>query len=371
MRPAHQTCFQWARTLVAFMLGHAPVEGSTPEQLLAAWTAFDPMTLRQRRPDIDPALHDWLVWLLRVDPQLRPASAQQALDVLHSAGTGFLTHPFPAPMVPIYAPPVWPAGMMQPPPQPTQSQPLIDPPVPEAPAPRPFFRPPGAPAKEVKAAAPVVIPKRKRRAPIAIIINLAALGALIGFFVWMSHHWGPQWPQHLRAFVIEKLGGKVEDAPAASGAIIATSPPAGSSNGGIMGQFVRIEIPGTATLNLAEVEIISLGVNIAPNGTASAKDSAWTTDASAVIDGNTSGDWKQKSIYHSMDNTDTPWLEIDLGTEHPIQTVRLWNRTDRRDYSKRLANYSVLVFSKDKSVRWRADEQQTPSGPSATFDLSP
>ena len=164
--------------------------------------------------------------------------------------------------------------------------------------------------------------------------------------------------------MVQKLGGTVEAEPLG---ISSTSTVA--QGDGVMGQFVRVEIPGTATLNLAEIEVISGGTNIAPLGHAEAKDSAWGANAPRINDGNTSGDWKDNGIYHSKDHTDTPWVQIDLGSERPIQSVKVWNRTDRADYTKRLANYSVLVFSRHQSVVWRVDEQPTPADASVTFDL--
>ena len=202
----------------------------------------------------------------------------------------------------------------------------------------------------------------------AIIFNLTALAVVIGFFVWMSSHWGSNWPQELRKLVVQKLGGTVDAEPLASSSTSTAAALAPSE--GVMGQYVRVEIPGTATLNLAEIEVFSGGTNIAPLSKAEAKDSAWGTSAARINDGNTSGNWNEKGIYHSKDNTDTPWVQIDLGSERPIQSIKVWNRTDRGDYSRRLSNYSVLVFSRHQSVVWRVDEQPTPADASVTFDLT-
>jgi hypothetical protein len=336
------------------------VQGSTAEQLRAAWAAFDLMTIRRQRPDIDAAFHDWIVWLLRVDPAMRPATAQQALDMLHSGG---MNYAYAVPLMPVYAPPMWPA------PTPTASQPLIaTPPTPTAaPAPKPISKPPVRTAQATTEAAPVPAKKPRTRGMATVVMNLSVLVILIGFLLWMRTNWGPHWPDHLRHLIT----GQPVNSPNEASVKVATWPPASLSSEGVLGQFVRVEIPGPATLNLAEIEIISLGSNVARAGKATAKDSDFGGKPTLVNDGNLSGEWANKSIYHSKDRTDTPWVEIDLGSEQPIRAIRLWNRTDRDDYSKRLANYSVIIFSKDRSVRWRIDGQPTPDEPSVTFNVTP
>lgn len=353
--------FSVAATLLALLVGRDPMEHAATEQLDATWAAFDPKMLWQRRADLDPAFVDWLVWLLRYDPAQRPGSAQIALDMLQSTGTGFVVPVFPA-MMPMYPPPMWVAP-------PVVATPAAVAPLVNA-GPRPVVRPPGAAPASGKTAPLTKKPVRRTRGILAIALNLIALGAVIGFFIWMSQNWGSAWPEKLRHLVVEKLGGSVEEEPAIP---TTSAKPAVAITGSIndvRGQFVRVEMPGKATLNLAEIEVISNGTNIALTGKVKAKDSDFGTTPDRVVDGNTSGDWKKKSIYHSKDGTDTPWIEIDLGSEQPIQTIRLWNRTDRRDYAKRLTNYSVLVLSKDNVAVWRMDEQPTPEESSATFELS-
>ena len=74
--------FSAGATLVALLAGKAIGEGDSPGQRQAAWALFKTYQLRSLRPDLDPALHDWLLWLLQTDPSQRPASASQALAVL-------------------------------------------------------------------------------------------------------------------------------------------------------------------------------------------------------------------------------------------------------------------------------------------------
>ncbi len=404
--------FSVGATLTTLLLGRAPVEGGSAEELHAAWAEFDPVVLRHARPDVEPGVHDWLAWLLRADSALRPASAAQAYEVLAST-TGFLVPAFPMYAMPVWQPaaPTAPlvgtaAGTATAPLQPAA-------PVPSKPAgpPVPKPRPPGPSAAKQPADSGKEVPKSKKRSkrvPIAIVLNLIALGCLIAFLAWMGVRWGSDWPSGLRKLVVETfLGGHVGDEPAgaASSALVPPPPSAESpvvaskpaqpvaaaapapkpasrkpskpaaksaepplaKSGGITAQFVRVEIPGTGTLNLAEVEVFAGGENIARKGKATAKSTDWGGRPPLANDGNTSGDWKRKSIYHSKDSEDTPWWEVDLGKEQSIQAIKVWNRTDG-SFAKRLTNYTVIALNKDRREVWRTDKQSVPS-PAKRYDL--
>src|SRR2546425_649168 len=81
---------------------------------------------------------------------------------------------------------------------------------------------------------------------------------------------------------------------------------------------VRIELAGRRTLTLAEVEVYSNGRNVARQGKASQKNTAYGADASRAIDGNTSGSYGHGGQTHTSENTLDPWWELDLGAEYPI-----------------------------------------------------
>jgi putative heme-binding domain-containing protein len=123
-----------------------------------------------------------------------------------------------------------------------------------------------------------------------------------------------------------------------------------------IGQYVRIELPGRGkTLTLAEVEVYSAGRNIARTGKASQKNTAHGGVASKAIDGNISGKYSDGGQTHTEENTSNPWWEVDLGAEHPITSVMVYNRTDD-GLGKRLNGFtlkvldskSVVVFQKQK-----------------------
>lgn len=114
---------------------------------------------------------------------------------------------------------------------------------------------------------------------------------------------------------------------------------------GVSGRFVRIQIPRRAVLSLAEVEIVSAGMNIAGRGNASQSSTGNNGDAKRAIDGNTSGIYDQNSTTHTNDE-DNPWWEVDLGSSQPIEAVTVWNRTDC--CSERLNGFELLVLAADR-----------------------
>jgi eukaryotic-like serine/threonine-protein kinase len=100
--PASQSdLYTLAASLFYLATGTAAAQGSTVEEILADWAAFDVRaSLPMARPDIDPPLVDWLAWLLQADPAHRPQSVGHALDMLmRSMHTGFIYQPAPAPQM--------------------------------------------------------------------------------------------------------------------------------------------------------------------------------------------------------------------------------------------------------------------------------
>jgi putative heme-binding domain-containing protein len=126
---------------------------------------------------------------------------------------------------------------------------------------------------------------------------------------------------------------------------------AAASNGkSMLGRYVRIELPGrNKTLTLAEVEVFSDGKNIARRGKALQKNTAYGGDARRAIDGNTNGTFGAGGQSHTEEGTSNPWWEVDLGSEAPIDTVVVWNRTDD-GLAKRLNGFTLKVLDKQHKV---------------------
>ena len=118
----------------------------------------------------------------------------------------------------------------------------------------------------------------------------------------------------------------------------------------VNGRFVRVELPGRQrTLTLAEVEVMSDGVNIARKGKASQSSVSNGGEPGRAIDGNRSGEYGSGSQTHTQEGTVNPWWELDLGGEFPIDTVVVFNRTDG-NLGGRLSNHTIKVLDSARKV---------------------
>jgi putative heme-binding domain-containing protein len=117
----------------------------------------------------------------------------------------------------------------------------------------------------------------------------------------------------------------------------------------IIGRYVRIELPRPGTLTLAEVEVYSDGRNVAPQGKATQINTFGDGDASRAIDGNTSGVYSAGGQTHTQEMTTNPWWELDLGSELPIDSVVVFNRTEAL-FSKRLDGFTIRVLDASRNA---------------------
>jgi putative heme-binding domain-containing protein len=163
----------------------------------------------------------------------------------------------------------------------------------------------------------------------------------------------------VRASLYEKVQPLLDGLPAALAA---------TAGKGTIGRFVRVEIPTRGTLSLAEVEVYSNGLNVAPKGRASQRTTASRGDASKAIDGNTSGRFSDGSVTHTEENTGRPFWELDLGQELPIDEIIIYNRTDR-DLGKRLNDYTLAVLDGRRGEVFKR-QGLSPPAISAKFELS-
>jgi putative heme-binding domain-containing protein len=128
----------------------------------------------------------------------------------------------------------------------------------------------------------------------------------------------------------------------------------------VSGRYVRIELPGKQrTLTLAEVQVMSGGTNVALRGKASQSNTAHGGGASRAIDGNTSGNFADGTSTHTLEGTDDPWWEVDLGREQLIEKIVVWNRTDG-NLGSRLNNFVVRVLDADKRTVFQSVKNPAP-----------
>lgn len=112
-------------------------------------------------------------------------------------------------------------------------------------------------------------------------------------------------------------------------------------------RYIRIELPGERrVLTLAEVEVLVVGTNVAPGGSARQSSTAHGAGAGRAIDGNTSGFFNNQSQTHTNEERN-PWWEVDLGAEYPVDAVRIYNRRDD-GLGARLEGFSIIALDKHR-----------------------
>lgn len=122
------------------------------------------------------------------------------------------------------------------------------------------------------------------------------------------------------------------------------------------GRFLRIELPGpNRILSLAEVQVFSKGENAALKGKATQSSESYAGAPSRAIDGNTSGIYTDNSVTHT-ETTENPWWEVDLGSELPIESIAVWNRTDG-NVGSRLSGAKLSLLRSDRSQVWQENLQ--------------
>lgn len=136
------------------------------------------------------------------------------------------------------------------------------------------------------------------------------------------------------------------------------------------GRYVRIELPRTGTLTLAEVEVLSGGKNVARAGKATQKNTGCDGEASRAIDGKKDPLFSAGGQTHSHENTENPWWELDLGSELPVESVIIYNRGE--DFSHRLDDFTLSILdTKRGKVAVKAGNKATAEPMTITFDAVP
>ena len=141
------------------------------------------------------------------------------------------------------------------------------------------------------------------------------------------------------------------------------APPAGAAPAkpGTAARFVRIDLPGNGrTLTLAEVEVYAGGENVARKGKASQSTTAHGGDAVRAIDGNTNPVYGNGGQTHSQEGAANPWWEVDLGRDHLVERIVIFNRGEG-DLANRLADFTLLALDAGRREVFRLDKQPAPS----------
>lgn len=128
--------------------------------------------------------------------------------------------------------------------------------------------------------------------------------------------------------------------------------PAVAANGNLIipapttGRFVRVQKVGAGFLSLAEVRVY--GANIAEGKSAAQSSTFGGAAASRAVDGNTNGNFNERSVSHTQAENQ-PWWQVDLGAQTNIGKIKLFNRRDC--CGERLSHFYVFVSESDMSGR--------------------
>lgn len=118
----------------------------------------------------------------------------------------------------------------------------------------------------------------------------------------------------------------------------------------VSARYVVVDIPKErATLSLAEVEVFSGGVNVAPTGTAAQCLTGHGAVASRAVDGNASAVWEHNSMTHTPEDIPYPMWELDFGRAVPVERITVWNRNILQE---RLDGARVSLLDDARTVLW-------------------
>ncbi len=129
-------------------------------------------------------------------------------------------------------------------------------------------------------------------------------------------------------------------------------------------RFVRIEIPGEKQcLQIAEIEIMSGGKNIAKGGEATQSTTGHGGDANRAMDGDKSRQYG-KGMTHTQENQPNPWWEIDLGSAQAIDAISLWSR---EGFPERLGGFTLRLLDAARQAVFEIKNVAAPQ--SMTIDV--
>ncbi|MBL9168389.1 MAG: Ig-like domain-containing protein [Verrucomicrobiales bacterium] len=116
------------------------------------------------------------------------------------------------------------------------------------------------------------------------------------------------------------------------------------------------------------------GDNLALTGTASSSGDGFGSAAADPIDGNTDGTYNNGSVWHSAVATAESWWEVDLGSDQPIGSVKVWLRTDCCTDRNSNLEVALLDSGRNEIARFRQEANPftlTPAVPSFAVNYGP
>ncbi|MBF0196963.1 MAG: SUMF1/EgtB/PvdO family nonheme iron enzyme [Planctomycetes bacterium] len=127
----------------------------------------------------------------------------------------------------------------------------------------------------------------------------------------------------------------------------------------VSGRIIHLTIPNKkVALNIAEVEVLSKGKNIALKKKCLQSSTDHGGDANRAVDGNTNGNWAKNSIIHTAEEMNPCW-EVDLGKVYAIDELKIYSRDG---YTHRSDNLRVYVLDQGRKVNWAGGIQKAKKG---------
>ena len=134
-------------------------------------------------------------------------------------------------------------------------------------------------------------------------------------------------------------------------------------------RYVRVDLPGEGKMiHLAEIQAFVGSKNVATEGTVTASSVDFGGRNEFVNDGNTDGDFDNRSVSHTKIQKD-PWIEVDLGATKTIDRIALWNRTDNQATTQqRLKGFRISLLNENREVVWQKMPTEVPM-PSSGYNM--
>jgi hypothetical protein len=127
---------------------------------------------------------------------------------------------------------------------------------------------------------------------------------------------------------------------------------------GKKGRFLRVtNLAKGGYLHLAEVQVFAGKENLAIKGKATQISTGFDGPAKYGNDGNTDGNYLNKSVFHTA-QADNPWWELDLGKDSHIDKVAIWNRMDGG--TDRLKKFRIDLLDAKRRPVWSQEVAKTP-----------
>ena len=127
----------------------------------------------------------------------------------------------------------------------------------------------------------------------------------------------------------------------------------------IMGRYLRVSLPRSGTITLAEVEIRSDGRNIALGKQCRQSSTAWSGTASLAVDGDHDGIFSNGTSTHTREDDESPFWEIDLDQMCSIDGIRISGRSER-PYDQRLEGHRIEILDEARDPVWSLDDLPAP-----------